>query len=144
MDFAQPFEYIEVALDDIDTANELTEVVLCRDQSELARPSRMLLEEIRSMATQMSASQSIALEEVCFTRRTIREYTGWSDWQVKVHIKQLEDLEYLNVKRGSPGRRYHYAVYPTNLNDSNPDSGLNLTSSRQIKKLLKKDEKGNQ
>lgn len=143
MESAQPFEYIEVALEDIDTANNLAEVVLCRDLSELARPSRVLLAEIRSMATQMSASQDMALEHVCFTRRMIREYTGWSDWQVKAHIKQLEDLEYLNVKRGSPGRRYYYAVYPTNTNNSNADSGLNLTSSAQIKKLIKKDEKAN-
>jgi len=143
MESAQPFEYIEVALEDIDTANNLAEVVLCRDLSELARPSKVLLAEIRSMATQMSASQDMTLEDVCFTRRTIREHTGWSDWQVKAHIKQLEDLEYLNVKRGSPGRKYHYAVYPTNMNDINTDSGLNLTSSGQIKKFMKKDEKAN-
>ena len=30
-----------------------------------------------------------------FTRREIREYSGWSDFQVKTHIKQLEELEYI-------------------------------------------------
>ncbi len=32
-----------------------------------------------------------------FNRRDIREYTGWSDNQIKAHIGQLEELEYLLV-----------------------------------------------
>ena len=40
----------------------------------------------------------------------IREYMDWSDWQIKTHIKQLEDLEYLYIRMGSRGKEYAYAL----------------------------------
>ena len=45
-----------------------------------------------------------------FNRRDIREYTGWSDNQIKAHIGQLEELEYLLVGKGDRGRMYRYEL----------------------------------
>jgi hypothetical protein len=36
----------------------------------------------------------------------IREHTGWTDWQIRAHIRQLEELEYLHVRMGSRGKEY--------------------------------------
>ena len=133
-------EYIEVTLDDIDKANRLANEVLGQSLDELAKPSRTLLSSIYSMVKEIADKQDIAIDEVYFTRRMIREYTGWSDWQIRAHIKQLEELEYLHVRIGARGKEYAYAL---NYRGQAEDSGkcyLNLTPVAEIKKLMKKDQ----
>jgi hypothetical protein len=46
---------------------------------------------------------------VRFTRRDVREATEWGDTQLKVHMKRLEDLEYLLVHR-TRGPLVHYEL----------------------------------
>ncbi len=130
----EPVAYIEVTLADIELANKIADEVLGRSLDELARPSRSLLEGIFAMVKEIAAEQGLAFDEVYFTRRMIREYMGWSDWQIKAHIKQLEELEYLYVRMGSRGKEYAYA-----LNYKGQENGrfyLNLTSVAEIQKLL--------
>ena len=95
-------EYIEVTLEDIDAANRLANEVLGQSLDELAPPSRTLLTGIYSMVKDLSEKQYCAIDELYFTRRMIREHTGWNDWQIKAHVKQLEELEYLNVRNRIP------------------------------------------
>ena len=45
-----------------------------------------------------------------FTRRDIREFSGWSDFQVKTHIQELTDLEYLYSVTGKKGKEYVYEL----------------------------------
>ncbi len=78
------------------------------------------------------------MDEIYFTRRMIREHVGWNDWQIKAHVKQLEELEYLYVRIGSKGKEYAYAL---NYKGQGEDSGkryLNLTPVDEIKKLINK------
>jgi len=46
-----------------------------------------------------------------FSRRDVRQYTGWSDPQVKRHLHKLEELEYLIVHRGDRGQSFVYELY---------------------------------
>src|SRR5579884_2042291 len=46
-----------------------------------------------------------------FSRRDVRQYTGWSDPQIKRHLHKLEELEYLIVHRGERGQSYVYELY---------------------------------
>jgi DNA primase len=134
----EPVEYIEVTLLDIDRANRIADEVLGRSLDELARPSRTLLEGILKMVEQTAEQNNIPVDEVYFTRRMIREYMGWSDWQIKVHIKQLEELEYLHIRIGSRGKEYAYAL---NYKGRGGDSGrfyLNLTPVEEIRKRMEK------
>jgi len=39
-----------------------------------------------------------------FSRREVREHTRWRNTQMKVHLKRLEEMEYLLVHRGGRGR----------------------------------------
>jgi DNA primase len=139
----QPVEYIEVILDDIDKANRLANEVLGQSLDELAKPSRTLLSSVYNMVKETAEKKDIAIDEVYFTRRMIREYTGWSDWQIKAHIRQLEEMEYLYVRIGARGKEYSYAL---NYHGQGEDSGkcyLNLTPVEEIKKLIKKDNSSN-
>ncbi len=134
----KPVEYIEVTLNDIEQANRLANEVLGQCLDELAPPSRTLLTGIYNMVKEMVGNKESPIDDVYFTRRQIREYTGWTDWQIKAHIKQLEELEYLHVRVGARGKEYAYAL---NYRGQGIDGGkcyLNLTPVDQIKRLMRK------
>jgi hypothetical protein len=134
----KPVQYIEVTLEDIDAANRLANEVLGQCLDELAPPSRTLLTGIYNMVKDMVGKKECSIDDVYFTRRQIREHTGWTDWQVRAHIKQLEELEYLHARIGSRGKEYAYAL---NYKGQGEDGGkcyLNLTPVDEIKRLMKK------
>ncbi len=135
----EPVQYIQVTLDDIDKANRLANEVLGQSLDELARPSRTLLCSIYNMVKEISDKREIGIDEVFFTRRMIREHTGWSDWQIRAHIRQLEELEYLYVRIGARGKEYAYALNYQGQGESSGKCYLNLTPVDEIKKLIKKD-----
>jgi DNA primase len=134
-------EYIEVTLEDIDAANQLADQVLGRSLDELAAPSATLLDAIYNMVKELAQKHNIPIEEVEFNRRQIREYINWTDWQIKTHIKQLEQLEYLYVRMGARGKRYSYALNYNGQGQGQREKRfyLNLTPAEEIKKLIKKD-----
>ena len=132
-------EYIEVTLDDIDRANRLANEILGQSLDDLAKPSRTLLSGIYSMVKEISDKQDIPLDEVFFTRRMIREHTNWTDWQVRTHIRQLEDLEYVRVRLGAWGKEYAYGLQYQGQGEESDRCYLNLTPVSEIKKLMQKD-----
>jgi len=113
----QTLKYINVTLADIEQANRIADEVLGRSLDELPPPSRALLGLIREMCQQHTADKS-ELEEYHFTRKDIREYSGWSDFQVKTHIRQLEELEYLYAVAGKKGKEYVYELIVTEPKDT--------------------------
>jgi DNA primase len=104
------FEYVEVTLDDIALANELTTAALSRALDELAPPVRGMYEEFRRLCESRAVELSCKADEVQLTRREIREATGWSDWQVRVYCQQLVELEYLSTAGGAQGKRFVYEL----------------------------------
>jgi DNA primase catalytic core len=109
-------DYIETTLGDIALANQLATALFGQTLDELSRPSRELLKLIRKMADGMeqkelqATGQKVGTGSACFNRRAVREFTGWSDYQVKIHIKQLEDLEYLVPISGRRGQSFCYRL----------------------------------
>jgi DNA primase len=103
------FEYVEVTLDDIALANELTTQALSRALDELAPPVRGMYEEVRRLCEARAGALRCPVDEVQLTRREIREATGWSDWQVRVYCQQLVELEYLWTS-GANGKRFVYEL----------------------------------
>ncbi len=103
-------EYIEVGIEDVEEGNKLMTEILGAKASELSRPSSELLRLIKKMVEEKAKELEIAPNAFRFNRRDIREYTGWSDNQIKAHIGQLEELEYLLVGKGERGRMYRYEL----------------------------------
>ena len=133
-------EYIEVTLDDIDKANQLAHLVLGQCLDELAPPSRTLLTLIYNMVKELSDKEKEPLDTFLFNRRQIREATNWTDWQIRAHIKQLEEMEFLNIRMGALGKKYSYAL---NYKGDAGDNGrcyLNLTPVAEIRKLVENPE----
>lgn len=82
------------------------------------------------------------MEEISFTRRDIREFSGWSDFQVKTHIRQLVELEYLYSITGRKGREYVYElIYQENGEENNDSSKkflIGLADMEEVKSKAKK------
>ncbi|CEE91623.1 DnaG primase-like [Xenorhabdus nematophila str. Anatoliense] len=106
----QPLEYIEVTQDDIRLANRLAHEILGRTLDEMPPQTRKLLLLIQQMAQGMCAAGQQTLREVRFTRRDIRDFTHWSDNQLKVHCQRLADMEYLLIHGGSRGHLLQYEL----------------------------------
>jgi hypothetical protein len=56
------------------------------------------------------AAQEVVRAEYRFSRREVREYTGLSDTQLRVHLDRLVELEYLLVHRGMRGQSFVYEL----------------------------------
>jgi hypothetical protein len=108
-------EYITVRIGDIEKANAIASEVIGRCLDELSPPSKRLLQLIQEMVIKMCAEKTISPKEYRFSRRDVRLYTGWSDFQVKTHIKELEELEYLYSIAGKKGKEYIYELIYTAL-----------------------------
>jgi hypothetical protein len=114
-------EYIEVTLEDIETANRLAHEVLGRSIDELPPQTRRLLLMVDEMASKECMHLQMDRTDYRFSRRDVRQYTGWGDTQLRVHLGRLEDLEYLLVHRGGRGQSFVYElVFERSANDDNP------------------------
>lgn len=135
-------QYIEVTLNDIEKANSLASDILGRTLDELSPPSRLLLKMIREMVEAECKRQGIEPKNYHFIRKDIREWTRWSDSQIKRHIQQLEDLEYLYSVAGKKGKEYVYELlYPGGGEDGKPFL-MGLTSIEELKKKIAEKKKG--
>jgi DNA primase len=101
----KPRQVLVVTLDDIEMANHLADEVLGRSLDELAPQTRRLLMIIEEMVDSECKRLKTPRSEFWFTRRRLREYCGWGNTQLKVHLKRLEDMEYLLVHHGYQNNR---------------------------------------
>ena len=103
-------EYVEVTREDIEIANRLAHEALGRSLDELSPQTRRLLALVSAMVAKRCAAQKILRTDLRFSRRDVREYSGWSDFQVKMHMRKLEELEYVLVHRGGRGQSFVYEM----------------------------------
>ncbi len=101
--------YIEVTLDDIALANELAPEVLGRSLDELPPQTRRLLGYIRELMK--SKRQGKGAKSVSsFSRKELRDLSGWSLTQVSVHLERLVALEYLALSHARFGSAFVYEI----------------------------------
>jgi DNA primase catalytic core len=136
-------DYIETTLDDIAIANELATDLFGQSLGELSRPSRELLKLIRRMVEEMERKpgngdgQTAGAGTAAFSRRQVREFTGWSDYQIKIHVKQLEDLEYLLPLTGRRGQCFSYRLAWDGEGLDGERFVLGLTSVEELRQKAK-------
>jgi DNA primase len=102
--------YIEVTKADVATANRLAHEVLGRSLDELPPQTRRLLGLLDRLVAERAEAQGLDREDVRFTRREVREHTGWTDFPVRTHLEKLAALEYVLAHRGGPGQRFVYEL----------------------------------
>jgi DNA primase len=105
--------------------------VLGRTLDELPPQTRKLLNHITDMVNEFCDNHAIKQNEYRFTRKDVREFTGWGNTQLKIHLKRLEEMEYLIVHRGKRGQTFEYElIYDGVFNDK-----LHLMGLIDVKKI---------
>lgn len=102
--------YVEVTVADIAHANRLAHEVLGRSLDALPPQSRRLLGLIADFLRVRAQVEGTKPAEVRFTRRELREATGWGDTQLKLHLARLVELEHLLVHRAERGQGFVYEL----------------------------------
>jgi len=111
--------YIEVTTADIATANRLAHEVLGRTLDELPPQTRKLLTVLHAWVGDECRRLAIKRSDWRFSRRQVRELTGWGDTQLKVHLGRLADLEYVLTHRVLRGGGFEYEL----IYDAEGDAG---------------------
>jgi DNA primase catalytic core len=102
--------YIEVTPDDIAIANRLAHDVLGRTLDELPPQTRKLLTTLHGWVKTESERQSLKQTDFHFSRRQVRELTGWGNSQLAIHLDRLADMEYLHQHGGKRGQLCSYEL----------------------------------
>ena len=103
---AQGVTYIEATREDIATADRLMGELLKRSLDELPPQTRKLLSLIEEMVGDKKGFH--------FSRRQVREHTGWGMTQLRMHLDRLVEMEYVITHRGGRGQTFVYE-YAANL-----------------------------
>ncbi|HEY3452282.1 MAG TPA: hypothetical protein VGK67_38410 [Myxococcales bacterium] len=103
-------EYIEVEPADVALANTLCLDILGLSLDELPPQARRLLRLLDQMAAEHCRKQGIDRGAYRFGRRDVRAFTGWSDFQVRVHLARLIAMELVVVHQGGRGRLFEYEL----------------------------------
>jgi hypothetical protein len=110
MHHGKPMEYIEVTVEDIEMANSLAHEVLGRSLDELPPQTRRLLLMVDEMVTKECELLKMERTDYRFSRRDVRQFTGWGNTQLKIHLSRLEEMEYLLVHHGGRGQSFVYEI----------------------------------
>ncbi|WP_339495536.1 CHC2 zinc finger domain-containing protein [Pseudomonas sp. RA_105y_Pfl2_P56] len=95
----QMLAYIEVTQGDIVLANRLAHEILGRTLDELPPQTRRLLGLLQNWVKHQSQVLTLKPGEFRFSRKELREASGWGDTQLKIHLGRLVELEYLQLYR---------------------------------------------
>jgi hypothetical protein len=132
---------IEVDLEDVKIANELAHEILGKSLDELSRPSRDLLMHLDEMV-EVRCKEIEAEEEerkanrtsFSFSRRDIRENTGWTNYRVHTHLKELVEFEYVVLESGRNGQICRYRLAYEGQGKDGERFVLGLTEVENLKK----------
>jgi len=128
----QLLHYVEVTKDDIEMANQLAHEVLGKTLDELPPQTRKLLQHIHEMVSDACKAQSVEQSDYRFSRRDVRAYVGWTDFQIKKHMSRLQEMEYLLVHRGGRGQSFVYELLYQGEGDDGKTFLLGLTSMEKL------------
>ncbi|MFC7339612.1 CHC2 zinc finger domain-containing protein [Haloferula chungangensis] len=99
---------LPVTLDDIEAANRIAPEVLGRSLDELPPQTRRLLESIKTLVRAKMKAEQVEQRLSIFSRRELREFTGWSETQTRLHLERLEAMEYVHRRGGRQGSACKY------------------------------------
>jgi len=113
------FNFVRVTLDDIALANRLAPELLGRSLDELPPQTRRLLIQIKMLVRDRMKEKAVEQRVATFSRRDLRQLSGWSEFQIRIHLGKLEMLEYVTRQWGRQGQGCIYEL----LTDTNePDN----------------------
>ncbi|MCH6259226.1 CHC2 zinc finger domain-containing protein [Puniceicoccaceae bacterium K14] len=103
-------EYIEVELSDIAAANKIAHEVLGRSLDELPPQTRRLLRLLDLLVKERCQKKGLDRDQCVFTRREVRGFSGWTEFQTRTHLNKLQEMEYVIAHHGGRGQRFCYEL----------------------------------
>ena len=128
---------LPVTLEDIEAANRIAPEVLGRSLDELPPQTRRLLEYIKELVRERMEEQKFEQRLALFSRRELREKTGWSQTQIRRHLERLLELEHVNVRGGRNGVQMKYEL----LLDASEQAGAFHVGLIDVEELKQKEAK---
>jgi hypothetical protein len=104
--------FIIASLDDYAIAYDLAHQVFAQAGNDAPKPVADFLAKVEGVIEAEAARQKARVEDVWFTRRMIREAIKLPDHLIKAHMRQIEDLEYVQVQRAPQGGSFRYRLLP--------------------------------
>jgi len=118
---------VQATQKDVDLALELGRLVFARNVDDVSPTGRTLLVEAVKMVQEKYESTrnsnpktDLTLSDIPFTRKELREETGWSETQVRRNLDQLVELGYVGRINGRQGSTFRYLL----LDDGSADPRL--------------------
>lgn len=105
-------EYITATHEDYAAAYDLAHVVFAQAGSDIPKPTADFLAQVETWARGVADQNGQRLEELAFTRRQVREAVRLPDHLIKRHMREIEDLEYVEVRRAKQGGSFRYRLLP--------------------------------
>ena len=124
--------YIEVEKQDIAIANKLAHEILGRSLDELPPQTRKLLNQIYEMVRSYCKREGLEQCDYLFSRKTVRDATGWGNTQLKVHLDRLEDMEYILAHKGGRGQSFAYELLYQNEGKDGNNFVLGLKDMQKL------------
>ena len=125
--------YIEVTPADIAIANRLAHDVLGRTLDELPPQTRRLLSTLHGWVKAECTRLAVLRGDFRFSRRQVRDLTGWGDTQLKTHLARLAELEYVLAHRVSRGQGLEYELFYDGEGDAGARFLMGLADSEQLR-----------
>ena len=111
--------------------------MLGRTLDELPPQTRRLLALIRKMVDGRIAAGTCRQADIRFTRKELRDFTGISDTQTRLHLDRLTELEYVLAHRGRQGQNFVYEL----LHDGGEDAAPHLSGLIDVAALTENTDK---
>ena len=104
--------YIEASIEDYAHAHDLAHQVFAHSSADLPKPVADFYASVKQIVREKARTLKCHLGDITFSRRQIREATQLPDHMVKRHMRQIEELEYVQVQRAPQGGSFVYRLMP--------------------------------
>jgi DNA primase catalytic core len=106
----QRAEYIEASVEDYRIAYDLAHQVFAQAGSDIRKPVADFLSKMESAMKQAAATAKQDAAHFFFSRREVREAVQMPDYLVKLYMRQIEELELVEVQRATRGSSFRYRL----------------------------------
>ena len=101
---------VAVTKEDVRSINPLAREIFGSSLDELGPVTRRLLLSIARMVSERCERKGLERADCLFSRRDVREHSGWSPDQVRDHLERLAQFEYVVPVRGRQGVGFLYRL----------------------------------
>lgn len=103
-------DYIEANIEDYAIAHDLAHQVFAQAGSDIPKPVADFLTQMDAAMRDAAAAAKQDIARFTFSRRDVREAVQLPDYLVKLYMRQVEELEMIEVHRATRGSSFRYRL----------------------------------